>query len=79
MTKYLVEFLDDFAVQVRENRERLSQILQKGRVSELDSDLAELLNQVWKPVSAAAENKEIIAIDGSRATRNTHRAQLSMW
>jgi hypothetical protein len=43
----------------------------KGRVSELDSDLAELLRANWRPLSSSALKREVIAVDGSRALRRS--------
>ncbi len=63
------QFLDSFTHQVRERRDEIRQKLDRGRVSELDEDLANLIRKNWLPLPSSVVEKEVVAVDGSRAVR----------
>ena len=65
------QFLDSFNMQVLQKKSRLRDMFEKGRVSELDNDLKELLVGNWNPLCSSALKREIIAVDGSRALRRS--------
>jgi len=63
------EFLEDFSEQIRVKKERIRDILTRGRTSPLDRDIGDLLRAHWLPITATPIETEVIAVDGSRALR----------
>lgn len=64
------DFLDTFADQIRSKKDSIGERIEKGRVSELDSNLGELIRSNWHTnIDVGSPDFEVIAVDGSRAIR----------
>jgi len=64
------KFLDLFADEIRNKKDRLKLSLEKGRESSLDDDFRDLLIQNWHPLPDGEINDlHLVAVDGSRGLR----------
>ncbi len=63
------EFLEGFSEQILGKRERIREMLVRGRTSPLDPELGGLLRSHWLPTAASPIEMEVVAVDGSRALR----------
>lgn len=69
---YMPQFLDIYTSQIRVKCEDIRQKMLIGRVSNLDEDLKELVKKNWIPfVEPNHFELEVVAIDGSRAIRDS--------
>jgi len=62
-------FLECFSEQIKAKRDRIREMLTRGRTSPLDQALGGLLRSHWLPTAASPLEMEVVAVDGSRALR----------
>jgi len=64
------KFLDLFVSEIRKQKSRLKERLERGQISGLDSDFKDLLVKNWNPLpQLETGDANLVAVDGSRAVR----------